>query len=149
MLTDGNSRNTSHRYSDDGRRLAYASTLRNGADTDIYVMDPDEPHSARRVLGVQGGGWFPAAWSPDGKYLVVEDRRSVHDSSLYLLEVSTGAKQLLTSEQGSYGNAQFARNGKGLFLTTDRGSECEDRNHGSLALRESIGQNNVPSSTIY
>ena len=136
MLTDGNSRNTSHRYSDDGRRLAYASTLRNGADTDIYVMDPDEPHSARRVLGVQGGGWFPAAWSPDGKYLVVEDRRSVHDSSLYLLEVSTGAKQLLTSEQGSYGNAQFARNGKGLFLTTDRGSECERLAFFDLTTRE-------------
>jgi Tol biopolymer transport system component len=55
----------------------------------------------------------------------VEDRRSVHDSSLYLVDVATGAKQQLTREEGSYGNVQFARNGKGLYLTTDRGSQFE------------------------
>ena len=125
LLTDGHSRNTAPVWSRDGSLLAYSSTLRNGRDTDIYVMNPGDPQSARKVLEVEGGGWFPGAWSPDSQKIVVEDRRSVHDSSLYLVDVATGAKQLLTPEEGSYGNVQFARNGKGLYLTTDRGSQFE------------------------
>ena len=88
------------------------------------------------VLEVEGGGWFPASWSPDGQKLVVEDRRSVHDSSLYLVDVATGAKQLLTPQEGSYSNAQFARDGKGLYLTTDRGSEFERLAYLDLATHE-------------
>ena len=125
LLTDGHSRNTSPVWSRNGSLLAYSSTLRNGRDTDIYVVNPDDPQSARKVLEVEGGGWFAGAWSTDGQKIVVEDRRSVHDSSLYLVDVATGAKELLTREQGSYGNVQFAANGKGLYLTTDRGSEFE------------------------
>jgi dipeptidyl aminopeptidase/acylaminoacyl peptidase len=136
LLTDGHSRNTSAIWSKDGRLLGYASTLRNGRDTDIYVMNPDEPRSARLVLEVEGGGWFPSAWSPDGLKMVVEDRRSVHDSSLYLVEVATGAKQLLTRDEGSYSNAQFAKNGKGLYLTTDRGSQFERVAYLDLTTRE-------------
>jgi dipeptidyl aminopeptidase/acylaminoacyl peptidase len=136
LLTDGHSRNTSAIWSKDGRLLGYASTLRNGRDTDIYVMNPDEPKSARLVLEVEGGGWFPSAWSPDGQKMVVEDRRSVHDSSLYLVEVATGAKQLLTRDDGSYSNVQFAKNGKGLYLTTDRGSQFERVAYLDLTTRE-------------
>jgi dipeptidyl aminopeptidase/acylaminoacyl peptidase len=136
LLTDGHSRNTGTMWSRDGRLLAYSSTMRNGRDTDIWVMDPDEPKGARRVLEVEGGGWFTADWSPDGKRIVVEDRRSVHDSSLYLVDVATGGKQLLTAKQGSYGNVQFAKNGKGLYLTTDHGSEFERLAYLDLATRE-------------
>jgi len=136
LLTDGHSRNTSTLWSRDGRLLAYSSTFRNGRDTDIWVMNPDEPKSARRVLEVEGGGWFTADWSPDGKRIVVEDRRSVHDSSLYLVDVATGGKLLLTAEEGSYGNVQFAKNGKGLYLTTDRRSEFERVAYLDLATRE-------------
>jgi dipeptidyl aminopeptidase/acylaminoacyl peptidase len=125
LLTDGHSRNTSPLWSRDGSLLAYSSTLRNGRDTDIYVMNPEDPLSARKVLEVEGGGWFAVAWSPDGSKLVVEDRRSVHDSSLYLVDVATGSKNMLTHEPGSYGNVQFGKNGKGLYLATDRGSEFE------------------------
>jgi dipeptidyl aminopeptidase/acylaminoacyl peptidase len=136
LLTDGHSRNTSAVWSEDGRWLAYSSTLRNGRDTDIYIMNPDEPKGARRVLEVEGGGWFASGWSPDGKQLVVEDRRSIHDSSLYLVDVASGSKQLLTSEPASYSEAQFTKDGKRLYLTTDRGSEFERIAFLDLATRE-------------
>ena len=136
LLTDGHSRNTGALWSDDGKLLAFASTLRNGRDTDIYLMDPDTAKGARKVLEVEGGGWSPAAWSADGQKLVVEDRRSVHDSSLYLVDIATGAKQLLTPESGSYSHARFVKDGKGLYLTTDRGSEFERIAYLSLATHE-------------
>jgi len=136
LLTDGHSRNTSAVWSEDGRWLAYSSTLRNGRDTDIYVTNPDEPKDARRVLEVEGGGWFASGWSPDGKQLVVVDRRSIHDSSLYLVDVASGSKQLLTSEPASYSEAQFTKDGKRLYLTTDRGSEFERIAFLDLATRE-------------
>jgi len=136
LLTDGHSRNTGELWSDDGKSLAFASTLRNGRDTDIYVMDPDNAKSAHVVLQVEGGGWSAAAWSADGRNLVAEDRRSVHDSSLYLVDIASGAKQLLTPESGSYSHARFTKDGKGLYLTTDRGSEFERIAYLSLATHE-------------
>lgn len=136
LLTDGHSRNTGALWSDDGQLLAYCSTLRNGRDTDVYVMNPNDPKSARLVLEVEGGGWFPDDWSPDGKKLVVQDRRSVHDSSLYLVDVQSGSKQLLTPEAASYSNAKFAKDGKGLYLATDRGSEFERVSYLDLRTRE-------------
>jgi dipeptidyl aminopeptidase/acylaminoacyl peptidase len=136
LLTDGHSRNTGALWSDDGQLLAYCSTLRNGRDTDVYVMNPEDPRSARLVLEVEGGGWFPDAWSPDGRKLLIQDRRSVHDSSLYLVDVQSGSKQLLTPEAASYSHAKFAKDGKGLYLATDRGSEFERVAYLDLRSRE-------------
>ncbi|MBI3697426.1 MAG: S9 family peptidase [Acidobacteria bacterium] len=125
LLTDGKSRNTGALWSRSGRWLAYASTRRNGRDTDLYVVDPSDPATTRRLLEVQGGGWAPLDWSPDDRTLLVEEYRSVTDSSLYLVNVATGAKELLTpkGEPASYSSARFSADGKGLYLTTDRESE--------------------------
>ena len=125
LLTDGKSRNTSAEWSDDGRFLAYASTRRNGKDTDIYVADPSDPKTARRLLEVEGGGWEPLDWSPDGKTLLVAEYRSIAESSFYLVNASTGAKETLTptDRKAAYDNAVFSPDGKGVYLTTDRDSE--------------------------
>ncbi len=125
LITDGKSRNTGPLWSNDGHSLVYSSTRRNGKDTDLYVVDPSDPKSTRLLLQVEGGGWLPLDWSPDDKTLVVEERRSIADSSLYLVNVSTGSRELLTpkGEKVSYSNAQFTRDGNGLYMTTDRDSE--------------------------
>src|SRR3712207_6180301 len=57
LLTDGKSRNSINAWSHDGRWLAYTSTRRNGADNDIYIIDPRNPKSDRRVAELKGGGW--------------------------------------------------------------------------------------------
>ena len=49
LLTDGKSRNSLGSWSKDGKLLAYSSTRRNGADTDLYVMDPRDPKTDRLV----------------------------------------------------------------------------------------------------
>ena len=61
LLTDGKSRNDFGAWSKDGRLVGYSSTRRNGADSDLYVVDPRDPMSNRMVAQVRGGGWGIAA----------------------------------------------------------------------------------------
>jgi Tol biopolymer transport system component len=67
LLTDGSSRNQFNAWSKDGRWIAYTSTRRNGADSDIYVMDPRKRGSDRLVAQVKGGGWGVNDFHPDGR----------------------------------------------------------------------------------
>ena len=58
LLTDGKSQQLSSTPGrEDGALIAYSSTRRNGTDTDLYVMDPRDPKTDRRVAEVKGGGW--------------------------------------------------------------------------------------------
>lgn len=134
LLTDGGrSQNGAGAWSTGGDRIAYGSTRRNGRDRDIYVMNPNDPKSDRLALQVDGGGWGALDWSPDDKQLIIRQGRSINDSSLYLLDLASGQKRLLTeqiatatapnAETVSYGGARFSADGRGLYVTTDRGSE--------------------------
>ena len=126
LLTDGGrSQNGGIRWSSAGDRMAFASTKRNGADRDIYVMDPLEPQSARLVLEVSGGGFFAADWSPDDTKLLVQQYISVNKSDLFLVDVAAGTRTALTDPQAkvSYGGGEFTRDGRSLVLTSDEGSE--------------------------
>ena len=131
LLTDGKSRNSGPRWSNKGDRIAYTSTRRNGADTDIYVQLPTDPKSDRMVAEVKGGGWDIADWSPDDKQLLVIEFVSVNESYLWLYDAQTGAKKEITprpaegAEKVSYSAALFAKDGKGIFVTTDRDSEFQ------------------------
>jgi dipeptidyl aminopeptidase/acylaminoacyl peptidase len=127
MLTDGKSRNTGPEWSDDGALLAYNSTRRNGKDNDFYVLDPSDPKTDRRVMEVEGGGWGVHDWSHDGRTLLVGEYISANESYLWLLDVARGEKKLLTPKGGPekivYDNARFARDGRGVYATTDKGDE--------------------------
>src|SRR5688572_25910596 len=70
MITDGGrSQNGGITWSDNGKWIAYGSTRRNGADRDIYIMDPKNPSSDKIALQVTGGGWGVLDWSGDNKKL--------------------------------------------------------------------------------
>jgi len=126
MFTDGKSRHTGGVFSKDGRWAAYQSTKRTGKDNDVYVIDPSDPQSERLLLQVDGGGWFVVDWSPDGKSLLVAERISVNESRYYLVDTAVGTKTLFTpetQEKVAYGRAAFAKDGKKVFLTSDKDSE--------------------------
>ena len=126
LLTDGGrSQNGGIRWSNAGDRIAFASTRRNGADRDIYVMDPLKPQSARLVLEVSGGGFFASDWSPDDTKLLVQQYISVNKSDLFLVDVASGTRTALSDPQAkiAYGGGEFTRDGRGIVLTSDEGSE--------------------------
>src|SRR5438046_6587144 len=129
LLTDGKSRNVGGAWSHKGDRYADMSTRRDGRDLDLWVMDPAQPASDRMVLHLEGGGYEPADWSPDDRQILLAQAISVNEGYLWLVDVTSGAKTLLTPKQPgdsvAYGAAQFSRDGKGIYVTTDRESEFQ------------------------
>jgi len=128
LLTDGKSRNTGAVFGYHDDRVAYNSTRRTGQDSDIWIMDPRNPKSDKMLLQLEGGGWGVDDWSPDNKKLLVLQEISANETYLWLADVATGEKKLLTqkgSEQVAYGGGFFSKDGKGIYALTDRDSEFQ------------------------
>ena len=127
-LTDGKHRHQTLAWSRDGKHVAFSGNARNGRDFDVYVIDPETPGSERRVAELQGS-WFPSDWSPDNRRLLLLEFISVNESYLHWADVASGKIHPLTSRprQGeptvSLGGAKWSRDGRSVYITTDRDSE--------------------------
>lgn len=124
MLTDGQSRNGAMLWSHDGGKFSYYSTKRNGRDWDLYISDARTPKQAKLVLQ-EGGTWVPVDWSPDNKKLLVINYVSVNESYYHILDPATSQlSQINPSEEKiAYGSAVWSKDGKGVFMASDEGSE--------------------------
>ncbi|HEX6226611.1 MAG TPA: prolyl oligopeptidase family serine peptidase [Chryseolinea sp.] len=127
LLTDGKrSQNGGIDWSNKGDRIAYGSTKRNGQDRDIYILDPLDASSNRMVVENTGGGWGVADWSGDDSKLLVEEFVSINESRLYQVDVAAGTKNRLLpekDERATYNGIAYAKDNKGIYLTTNKGSE--------------------------
>lgn len=127
LLTDGKSKNGPGVWSNGGDRIVYSSDRRNGTDVDLYVENPLDPKTNRLLVELEGGGWSPLDWSPNDSKILALQEISVNESYLWLIDVSTGEKTLITPKQGptavAYGDSHFANDGKSIFAITDRDSE--------------------------
>jgi dipeptidyl aminopeptidase/acylaminoacyl peptidase len=126
MLTDGRSRNGGVTWDRTGQRIAYQSTRRNGASNDVWMMDPEQPESARLVLEAPDGtSWSPVDFDPRGNRLLVNNFISITESRVYLLDLASGKRELLTGGRDGGTNAAvaFDAEGQGFWLITDVGSE--------------------------
>ncbi|MEA3060464.1 MAG: hypothetical protein QOJ94_245, partial [Sphingomonadales bacterium] len=126
LLTDGKSRNEINAWSHDGRWLAYTSTRRNGTDSDLYIVDPRDKSTDRRLAEVKGGGWSLLDFAPDGRSAIVANYISVNKSDLYRIDIATGRMTPIGDhrQQIAYGGAQFAPDGT-LWVTSDEGSDFQ------------------------
>jgi dipeptidyl aminopeptidase/acylaminoacyl peptidase len=124
LLTDGKSRNQPGAWSNDGELVSYSSTRRNGVDSDLYVMNPRDPASARMVFQSPGGGWAIIGFSPDKTKAYVADRNSVQDTDLYRLDLATGTMTPIGNPKPeiAYSAARVGPDGT-LWLTSDEGSD--------------------------
>jgi dipeptidyl aminopeptidase/acylaminoacyl peptidase len=138
IISDGGrSQNYLGPWSHTADRMAFGSTRRNGADRDVYVVDPRDPATTRRVLEVKGGGWGPTDWSPDDTKLLVIEGLSVNESYVWVVDVATGNSTLVTPKGGpekvAYAGPRWSADGKGIYVTTDRDSEFQRLAHLDLA----------------
>lgn len=116
-----------------GDRLAY-TTLAPGRDnpgrvasTRVHLVDPLRPRSGKVVASLPGGGWRGLRFSEDGRRLAFVRQESAGESSVWVMDVASGRKRRVTRPGGrepvAYRDAQFARDGRALFATSDRDSE--------------------------
>ncbi len=141
LLTDGKSRNLRGPWSNAGDKLVYASTRRNRGDLDFYVIDPANRSTDRMLVQNEGGGWDLSDWSPDDKTILATEGVSVNESYLWLVDVASGKKTLITpktnaAEKIAYNAIGFSRDGKGIYVTTDQGSEFQRVAYLDLATKQ-------------
>ena len=140
LLTDGRSRNLMGPWSSGGDQIAYMSTRRTGKDTDLWVMNPADPKSDHLLTQFAGGGWRPEDWSPDDKKILLLEELSINESYLWLVDTATGEKSELTprnaAEKVSYDEARFSKDGKGIYVTTDKDSEFHRLAYMDLATKQ-------------
>jgi dipeptidyl aminopeptidase/acylaminoacyl peptidase len=140
LLTDGKSRNTDAVWSHSGERLVYGSTRRNGNDVDLREIEPENPKSDHLLAQLQGGGWQALDWSPDSSKILAVEEISANEAYLWIVDAKSGEKTLITPKGGAekiaYNNGRFSKDGKGIFVTTDKDSEFQRLAYVDLATKE-------------
>jgi len=126
MITDGESRNGAMQWSDNGKKLAYQSTKRNGRSNDIWVATFDKSNKAEHEIVVEspdGYWWGPAAFDKQQNQLLVQQYVSSISSAVYVKNLESGKLIKIVGDKDSQSRnyaIDFDASGKGLFLTTDR-----------------------------
>jgi dipeptidyl aminopeptidase/acylaminoacyl peptidase len=106
----------------------------------VYVVDPANPKSDHLLAQLTGGGWTALDWSPDGRSILVSEAISAEESYLWIVDGSSGAKTLITPKGGTvkiaYGSGRFSKDGKGIYVTTDKGSEFQRLTYIDLSTKQ-------------
>lgn len=127
LLTDGGrSQNGGIVWNKKGDKILYSSTRRNGADRDVYMMNPLDKTTDKLVVEVKGGGWGVSDWSDDESIILLDEYISVNESRIYTVNSQTGEKTRilpLTDERAVYSSVDITKDNKGMYLLTDKGSE--------------------------
>jgi dipeptidyl aminopeptidase/acylaminoacyl peptidase len=112
-------------WSRQGAWLAFDSSERNGKDRDLYVMQPSDPRTKRRLAEVQGA-WSPEDWSPDGSTLLANENFANDETYLWRIDVKTGLKKAITprnGEKAAWFNPRFSYDGKKVYAVSDKDGE--------------------------
>eukprot|EP00761_Pharyngomonas_kirbyi_P013403 gb/GECH01013432.1/.p1 GENE.gb/GECH01013432.1/~~gb/GECH01013432.1/.p1 ORF type:complete len:647 (+),score=165.68 gb/GECH01013432.1/:1-1941(+) len=137
MITDGQGKCGSLRWSNQGDKFAYFSTKRNNKDHDVYIGTLDSDPENHEMIIQAEGLWYATDWSLDDRKLIIKNRVSITKSYLYLLDLDKSendenrlkrispSPDVKEDEDVSNGIGKFdTRPGSnGIFFTSDEGSE--------------------------
>ncbi|CAA9254500.1 MAG: FIG00684568: hypothetical protein [uncultured Cytophagales bacterium] len=137
MFTDGKSRNSEPEFANGSNAFIYTSTRRNRKDYDFYLADAQNPGQAK-LLRENEGSWSALDWSPDDRQVLVSNYLSVNENFLHLLDAQTGGLTPVNpGKKGiAYNDARWAKDGKGLFVVSDEGSEFQTLRYYDLATKQ-------------
>ena len=111
-----------HVWSRQGKWLAYDSAERNGKDRDLYVIQPSDPKTKRKLADF-AGPYGPQDWSPDGTTLLASEVLANAEMYLWLVDVKTGVKKALTphtADKAAWLYGRFSADGKRVYAVSDR-----------------------------
>jgi TolB protein len=107
-------------------RIAYITAQRLGEaryEYAIWVADSDGYNPQRIVWNSEP--FLSPAWSPDGRSLAYVSFERQGGHSIYIHELATGARRLVTSFKGINGAPTFSPDGSSLALTLSKGGNPE------------------------
>lgn len=136
LLTEGPStRNESAVFAPDGFQFAYSRTNAEGG-YQIRTGDIRKPGESKSVFSAKDA-WYVADIAPDGERLLLQNRRSILDSTLIEFNVKTGAKKVIAQEKGaSPGQANYSIDGNSVFFLSDLGKEFAQLNRYDFASKK-------------
>ncbi|MFZ4649672.1 MAG: S9 family peptidase [Rubrivivax sp.] len=98
--------------------------------TTFWLLDPQRPAQRRRLAELPGTGWAAVTTTPDGRTLLMQQRRSINDARLWLLELEGGALRPLLPQPGdapaSLRPVDFSPDGRALWLLSDQHGEFRE-----------------------
>jgi dipeptidyl aminopeptidase/acylaminoacyl peptidase len=116
---------------------------RENPTLELSLLDPLDPSKSRRLATLPGTGWGDYTFSFDDKRLAMVEYISVNESYVWLMDVASGERRRVLPAEGSNtaqpifsGDLNFARDGKGIFLATDRDGEVRKLAYFDLATRK-------------
>ena len=106
-----------------GSRASISQTLR--------LLDPLQPQAAVKLAELPGGGWGVSGVSWDDKRIALTRYLSATESQVWLLDIAGGAlSQILpaagATSKAAYFGGEFSRDGSGLLVSSDQGSEFRE-----------------------
>ena len=109
-------------WSDDGKRIYFASNKRDKTYFDVYAMDLG--NGKEELIYQQNGNNDFEAVSKDGSKIIIS-RAGIElglDNNLYLIDARTKQETLLTphTDASQFGGAKFTSNNEIIFATNDK-----------------------------
>src|SRR5574341_1136523 len=139
LLSDGKSRNTEPVWSNGGDRIVYSSSPTGSSGVSLRLLNALDSKTDH-LLAQSSGNYFKAYdWSPDDKQVVYCDFSSNTASTLWLIDVTSGNKVLLSPKSSQlefYDFPQFGKDGKGIYVVTDHDSDFRRLAYIDLASRK-------------
>ena len=124
---------------------------RENPTLDLALIDPLAPAKDVKIATLPGTGWGDFSFSFDDRRLAMTEYKSITETYVWVMDLATGERRRVLPAAGAdpgrtiaSTEVNFARDGKGLFLTTDRDGEFQRASY--LDLRsgrlESFGPSN-------
>jgi dipeptidyl aminopeptidase/acylaminoacyl peptidase len=124
LLTEHGTRNQAFVTSPDGKLFAWARAVKGSSEYSILVADAAAPRKSRVVYRTSGQV-EPTDISPDRTKLVFTRNFSNRESKVFVLDLASGKAEELALGGGPalYADPKFSKDGKSLYLISNRGSD--------------------------
>lgn len=131
-------------------RIAYITAAGTGNSTRYALMVADSDGYNPQRIASSPEPLLSPAWSPDGRKIAYVSFES-GNSEIFIQDISTGAREKVSSFRGINSGPAFSPDGRSLALTLSKGGSPEIyvMDLGSRALRQVTSQSGIDTAAAY